>query len=74
MAVAERHPSFDPAGMMLAEWNGHPVGCVHAYIDPKRHDGKEFIRELAVLPYYQRRGVGTALLPFPAGSSTSRLG
>jgi len=59
---AEKSPSFDPTGMLLAEWDGSPVGLVNAFIDKERTEKKGFIRVLGVHPAYRRKGIGRALV------------
>jgi len=62
MEKAEKSPNFDPTGRFIAEWKGEPVGCVNAYVDKKREEKKGFIRTLAVIPEFRRRGVGKTLV------------
>jgi mycothiol synthase len=61
MEKFEKSPNFDAAGMFIAEWSGEPVGCVNAFVDKKREEKKGFIRTLAVIPRFRRRGIGRAL-------------
>lgn len=62
MEKAEKSPNFDPTGRFIAEWKGEPVGCVNAYVDKKRKEKKGFIRTLAVIPEFRRRGIGKTLV------------
>jgi len=62
MEKAEKSPNFDPTGRFIAEWNGEPVGCVNAYVDKKREEKRGFIRRLAVIPEFRRRGIGKTLV------------
>jgi mycothiol synthase len=62
MEKLEKSPNFDATGMFIAEWDGEPVGCVNAYVDKKREEKKGFIRSLAVIPEFRRRGIGRSLL------------
>ena len=62
MEKAEKSPNFDATGRFIAEWNGEPVGCVNAYVDKKREEKKGFIRRLAVIPEFRRRGIGKDLV------------
>ena len=62
MEKAEKSPNFDATGRFIAEWNGEPVGCVNAYVDKKREEKKGFIRRLAVIPEFRRRGIGKTLV------------
>ena len=56
-----KSPTFDAAGMFIAELDGEPVGMVNAYVDKLRKEKKGFIRMLGVVPEYRRRGIGRAL-------------
>ncbi len=67
----ERHvfakPYFDPAGLLLAEEDGHCVGFAHASFGP--NDSCTALSTatgvtcvVAVRPRYQRRGIGSELL------------
>jgi mycothiol synthase len=62
MEKAEKSPNFDATGRFIAEWNGEPVGCVNAYVDKRREEKKGFIRRLAVIPEFRRRGIGKTLV------------
>ncbi len=62
MEKFEKSPNFDATGRFIAEWNGEPVGCVNAYVDKKREEKKGFIRTLAVIPEFRRRGIGKTLV------------
>jgi len=59
--IMEKSPTFDAAGMFIAELNGESVGIVNAYVDKMREDKKGFIRVLGVVSDYRRRGIGRAL-------------
>jgi len=59
--IMEKSPTFDAAGMFIAELNSEPVGMVNAYVDKLREEKKGFIRMLGVVPEYRRRGIGRAL-------------
>jgi ribosomal protein S18 acetylase RimI-like enzyme len=61
MLMSETSPTFDAAGMFIAELEGEPVGIVNAYVDKMRKEKKGFIRMLGVVPEYRRRGIGRAL-------------
>ena len=61
MEKAEKSPNFDPTEMCIAEWNRKPVGCVNAFVDKKRKEKRGFIRRLAVIPGFRRRGIGKTL-------------
>jgi mycothiol synthase len=60
-ALHKQGPWFDPAGMMVAELGGRPVGVADAYVDHKAVEEHGYMDGLAVLPEFRRRGVGTAL-------------
>jgi len=59
--IMEKSPTFDAAGMFIAELNSELVGIVNAYVDKLRKEKKGFIRMLGVVPEYRRRGIGRAL-------------
>ena len=59
--IMHKSPTFDAAGMFIAELDGEPVGMVNAYVDKLREEKKGFIRMLGVVPEYRRRGIGRAL-------------
>jgi len=61
MVMKEKSPTFDVAGMFIAELDGRPVGIVNARVDKMREEKKGFIRTLGVVPEYRRRGIGRAL-------------
>jgi len=61
MVMKEKSPTFDAAGMFIADLDGQPVGIVNARVDKMREEKKGFIRMLGVVPEYRRRGVGRAL-------------
>jgi len=61
MLMSEKSPTFDAAGMFIAELDGKPVGIVNAFVDKMREEKKGFIRMLGVVPEYRRRGIGRAL-------------
>jgi ribosomal protein S18 acetylase RimI-like enzyme len=62
MATLERSPRFDAAGMLIAEFNGKPAGCVDARVDKERKEKKGFIRDLGIIPEFRRKGIGRELL------------
>jgi ribosomal protein S18 acetylase RimI-like enzyme len=57
----EKSPSFDAAGMFIAELDNEPVGLVYAFVDKMREEKKGFIRVLGVVPTCRKRGIGRAL-------------
>jgi len=59
--TSEKSPTFDAAGMFIAELDNEPVGIVNAHVDKLREEKKGFIRMLGVVPEYRRRGIGRAL-------------
>jgi len=58
----ERSPGFDATGILIAEFDGKPVGCVVAHVDKKREDKKGFIQRFGVIPEFRGKGVETELL------------
>ena len=61
MTIWENDPGFDPAGMLIAEWNGKPVGRVQAHVDREREEKKGYVRNLGVIPKLRRQGIGREL-------------
>lgn len=61
MLISEKSPTFDAAGMFIAELDGEHVGIVNAYVDKMREEKKGFIRTLGVVPKHRRKGIGRAL-------------
>lgn len=60
-------PYFDPAGLIIAEENGQPIGFGHAGFGPSADEASVarsvgVICVLGVLPTFRRRGIGTQLL------------
>lgn len=70
--MSEKNPSFDAAGMFIAELNGEPVGLVNAHVDKMRDDKKGFIRVLGVVPKRRRKGIGQKLADEAIKSLTER--
>jgi ribosomal protein S18 acetylase RimI-like enzyme len=65
-------PYFDPAGLILAEDGGAPVGFVHAGFGPSADgshidDSVGVICALAVIPTHRSQGVGSELLRLAEG-------
>jgi len=58
----KKYPAFDDAGMLIAEVDGKPVGCVNAFVDKQREEKKGFISHLGVVLEHRGRGIGRALL------------
>jgi ribosomal protein S18 acetylase RimI-like enzyme len=58
----EEAPSYNLDGLLIADWNGQPVGMVQALVDKFREEKKGFIQTLAVLPEFRRRGIAKKLL------------
>jgi mycothiol synthase len=69
----EEAPSYNLDGLLIADWNGQPVGMVQALVDKFREEKKGFIQTLAVLPEFRRRGIAKKLL-FEAVSTLKRRG
>jgi GNAT superfamily N-acetyltransferase len=70
-SVLERHvmakPYFDPAGLILAEEEGQPVGFVHAAFGPNQREtlmskSVGVVCILVVRPTFRKRGIGAELL------------
>jgi ribosomal protein S18 acetylase RimI-like enzyme len=61
MLMKEKNPSFDAAGMLIAELNGEPVGIANARVDKRREEKKGFIRVLGVVPEHRGKGIGRAM-------------
>lgn len=61
MLMKEKNPSFDVAGMFIAELDGEPVGIVNARVDKRRKEKKGFIRVLGVVPEHRGKGIGRAM-------------
>ncbi len=61
MLTSEKSPTFDAAGMFIAELDEEPVGIVNAHVDKMREEKKGFIRMLGVVHEHRRRGIGRAL-------------
>jgi mycothiol synthase len=72
MMNMEKSPNFDATGMLIAEFDGKPVGCVNAYVDKERREKKGFIQSLGVIPDFRRRGIGRELLKKAIGSLMER--
>jgi mycothiol synthase len=58
----EKKPDFDPDCRYFAEMNGAMVGRVSLEIDRKRTDNKGFIWDIAIVPEYRKRGIGSSLV------------
>ena len=58
----EKSPAFNDAGMLIAEFEGKPVGCIDAFIDKKMKEKKGYIKNFGIIPEYRRRGIGKQLL------------
>ena len=54
-------PKFDPEGRFVAEFNGRPVGIVHANVDKLREEKKGFI-PFDVIPESRGRGIERELV------------
>jgi mycothiol synthase len=62
MEKLEAAPTFDEAGMFLAEWDGEVAGTVGAQVDKFREEKKGFIQNLGVLPKFRNKGIAAKLL------------
>ena len=59
---------FEPASRKLICWTGSPVGSIGSRIEP----GALHLYYIALLPVYQRRGIGTFLISQLISDATSR--
>jgi ribosomal protein S18 acetylase RimI-like enzyme len=62
MLELEKHPSFDLEGRFIAEFNGTPVGAIHAHIEKSDKEKNGFIKDFCVLPVFRSRGIDESLL------------
>ncbi|MFB0544179.1 MAG: GNAT family N-acetyltransferase [Asgard group archaeon] len=58
----EKSPAFDDTGMLIAEFDGKPAGCIDAFIDKRMKGKKGYIRNFGVVYEYRRKGIGRQLL------------
>ncbi len=58
----EKSPAFDDTGMLIAEFDGKPAGCINAFIDKRMKGKKGYLRNFGVVPEYRRTGIGQQLL------------
>jgi len=61
MLLRQKSPTFDAAGMFIAELGGEPAGILNAFVDKMREEKKGFMRVLGVVPEFRRRGIGREL-------------
>ncbi|UCD26346.1 MAG: GNAT family N-acetyltransferase [Candidatus Bathyarchaeota archaeon] len=57
MLLEEKRPNFDLEGRFIAEFDGKPVGIVHAHVDKLRKEKKGFINTFCVVPEFRGCGV-----------------
>jgi mycothiol synthase len=69
--IEEKHPSFDAAGMLIAELDGRPIGLVHAHVDKLRGDAKGFIR-FGVIPEFRHGELERRLIETAQGELKAR--
>lgn len=62
MELSKKSPSYDAAGMFIAELDRTPVGVVNAFIDKYRTERVGSLRVLCVVPEFRRKGIGRLLL------------
>ena len=62
MLELEKHPSFDFEGRFIAEFDGKPVGVVHAHVEKSCEEKNGFIKDFCVLPVFRGRAVEEPLL------------
>ncbi len=62
MFELERHPDFDLEGRFIAEFDGKPVGTVHAHVEKLDGGDSGFLQDFCVLPAYRGLGVEEGLL------------
>ncbi len=55
-------PSYDPAGVLLAESDGEVAGMIEASVDKYREDKRGFVRSLTVFPQFRGRGIAKKLV------------
>jgi mycothiol synthase len=72
MKKLEASPTFDEAGMFIAEWDGEIAGTVTAQVDKFREEKKGFIQNLGILPKHRNRGIATKLLEMALQSLKNR--
>ena len=53
MLELEKHPSFDLEGRFIAEFNGRPVGVVHAHVEKSDKEKNGFIKDFCVLTVFR---------------------
>jgi mycothiol synthase len=62
MLELEKHPSFDLEGRFIAEFEGKPVGAIHAHVEKSDKEKNGFIKDFCVLPGFRVRGIEESLL------------
>ncbi|MCZ2809759.1 MAG: GNAT family N-acetyltransferase, partial [Candidatus Bathyarchaeota archaeon] len=64
MLLEEKRPNFDFEGRFIAEFDGKPVGIVHANVDKLRKEKKGFMSNFCVVPEFRGRGVEEKLAEY----------
>ena len=62
MLEHEKNPSFDFEGRFVAEFEGKPVGIIHAYVERSGGEKRGFIRDFCVLQAFRGSEVEERLL------------
>ncbi len=62
MLEHEKNPSFDFEGRFVAEFNGKPVGIIHAHVEGSGGEKRGFIRDFCVLQAFRGGEVEERLL------------
>lgn len=62
MRKREESPDFDFEGRFIAEFDGKPVGTVHAHVDRFSEEKRSFIYDFCVVPEFRGLGVEEKLL------------
>ena len=57
MLLEEKHPNFDLEGRFIAEFDGKPIGIIHAHVDKLGKEKKGFINTFCVVPEFRGCGV-----------------
>ena len=62
MLELEKNPSFDFEGRFIAEFNGKPIGLVHAHVERSTDEKNGLIKDFCVLPGFRDHGAEEPLL------------
>jgi len=58
----EESSNFDFEGRMIAEFDGKPVGVIHAHVDESGEEEKGFLQDFGVIPEFRDLGVEEKLV------------